>query len=351
MSSLNDHEAVTVLGIESSCDECAAAVVRDGRIVLSSVVSSQVELHAKYGGVVPEIAARRHVETIIPVLTEAMAASGVDWKELDAIAVTRGPGLMGSLLVGVSAAKSLAAVFDLPLVAVNHLEGHICACYLGEAPPVLPAVCLIVSGGHTDLILVEDWGQYRWLGGTLDDAAGETLDKVARRAGLGYPGGPVIDRLARQGSPTAVQFPRSWLHGRPDFSFSGLKTAALRAIQLDSQLSSEDLSASLQAAIVDVLVRKTMDAAQQHGVRGVMLTGGVAANSSLRETMAAGAAKMGIGFSTPPRTYCTDNAVMIASAGWFRFRRGETDSLSFDTEASLPLCLVNEAPRALSEHD
>jgi N6-L-threonylcarbamoyladenine synthase len=335
---LRESEPVTVLGIESSCDECAAAVVRNGRTVLSSVVSSQVELHARYGGVVPEIAARRHVETIIPVLTEAMSTSGLAWPDLDAIAVTRGPGLMGSLLVGVSAAKSLAAVFGLPLVAVNHLEGHICACYLGDPPPVLPAVCLIVSGGHTDLILVEDWGQYQWLGGTLDDAAGETLDKVARRAGLGYPGGPVIDRLSRSGSPTAVQFPRSWLHGKPDFSFSGLKTAALRAIQSSPDLSPEDLSASLQAAIVDVLVRKTMESAAHHGVRGVMLTGGVAANSALRETMASAAAAAGVGFSTPPRKYCTDNAVMIAAAGWFRFCRGEADSLEFDTEASLELC-------------
>ena len=326
-----------VLGIESSCDECAAAVVEDGRRVLSSIVSSQVDLHARYGGVVPEIAARRHVETVLPVLKEAIDSAGLAWKDLDLIAVTRGPGLIGSLLVGVAAAKSLALAHQIPLIGVNHLEGHICACHLCDPAPVLPAVCLIVSGGHTDLILMEAWGRYRWLGGTLDDAAGETLDKVARCAGLGYPGGPVIDRLAQDGRADAAAFPRSWLDGGSDFSFSGLKTAVIRSIQGENPLAPPDLAASVQAAIVDVLVKKTINAAIHHGVAQVMVTGGVAANSGLRSTMEAAARQRKLAFTTPPRVYCTDNAAMIAVAGWFKRVQGESSSLSFDTEASLPL--------------
>ncbi len=326
-----------IFGIESSCDECAASVVEDSRTVRSSIVSSQIDLHAKYGGVVPEVAARRHVETIIPVLQEAIDAAGMGWSDLDAIAVTRGPGLIGSLLVGVTAGKALALAHSLPIIGVNHLEGHICATYLAEPPPELPAVCLIVSGGHTDLIFVEDWGVYKWLGGTLDDAAGETLDKVARCAGLGYPGGPAIDRLSREGSPTAAAFPRSWLNGRSDFSFSGLKTAAVRSVQWDHPLSGADLAASLQAAVVDVLVKKTIDAAIKHGVSQVMVTGGVAANSSLRERMGVAAKGEGLAFATPPLAYCTDNAAMIAVAGSFKLAQQKLDNLTFDTAASMGL--------------
>ena len=334
-----------ILGIESSCDECAAAVLRDGNTMLSSVVSSQVDLHARYGGIVPEVAARRHVETIVPVLQEAMESASIGWSDLAAIAVTRGPGLVGSLLVGVTAGKTLAALYNLPLVAVNHLEGHICATYFCNPQPVLPAVCLIVSGGHTDLILVEDWGQYRWLGGTLDDAAGETLDKVARCAGLGYPGGPIIDRLARGGSPTAVSFPRSWLDGRPDFSFSGLKTSVLRTIRSENAPGLADLAASVQAAIVDVLVKKTIDAARDHGVARVMVTGGVAANSCLRSRMEEAAHRAGLAFCTPSKDLCTDNAAMIAAAGWLRLQRGDVDNLEFDTVASLTLGTAAQADR------
>ena len=326
-----------VLGIESSCDECAAAVVMNRTEVLSSIVSSQIDLHARWGGIVPEIAARRHVETVIPVIDEAMSTASVSWGDLTGIAVTRGPGLIGSLLVGVSAAKTLSMVHQIPIIAVNHLEGHLCAACLAERPPVLPAVALIVSGGHTDLVLVEDWMRYRWLGGTLDDAAGETLDKVARCAGMGYPGGPVIDRLARNGNPSAAAFPRAWLSGGADFSFSGLKTAVVRSIRGETPLPLEDLAASVQAAIVDVLVKKTIDAAHRCGVGSVILSGGVAANSSLRSRMESEAARSGLQLTTPPLCYCTDNAAMIATAGTIHLERGEADDLAFDTLSSLTL--------------
>lgn len=317
-----------VLGIETSCDETAAAVVEDGRRELSSVVASQVEMHAQWGGVVPEAASRQHVPWIVAVIERALVEAG---GPVDAIAVTKGPGLVGSLLVGMSAAKALAWSRHLPLVGVNHLEGHIYANWLTEREPALPLVCLIVSGGHTDLILMREHHVYERLGRTLDDAAGEAFDKVARMLGLGYPGGPAVERAARSGNPTAVPMPRSWLGDSHDFSFSGLKSAVLR---IASQHRSEDIAASFQESVVDVLVEKTRRASLEHGARTVLLAGGVAANTRLRERFAAA---MPAPFVYPPVRLCTDNAAMIAAAGCFRLAAGFRDGLDLDVSASLKL--------------
>ncbi len=311
-----------ILGLESSCDETAAAVVEDGRRILSNVVASQVELHARYGGIVPEVASRQHLLAFIPVLHRALDEAQVAWGELSAIAVTVGPGLAGSLLVGANLAKALALAHDLPLVGVNHLEAHIYAWWLEGEPPPFPILCLIASGGHTLLVLMEGHGRYRWLGQTRDDAAGEAFDKVARLLGLGYPGGPAIQRAAKgaQGHP---RLPRAWLRGSDDFSFSGLKTAVLRLVEGRRLEAGEtvELAAAFQEAVVDVLVAKTAAAATRSGATAILLAGGVAANERLRQAMAEVSP---VPVLCPRPTLCTDNAAMVAACGYYRLQRGET---------------------------
>jgi N6-L-threonylcarbamoyladenine synthase len=313
-----------ILGIETSCDETAAAVVDHATQVRSSVVASQIDQHARYGGVVPEIASRAHVEMLTPVIAQALVEAGVADDEIDAVAATTGPGLVGSLLVGVSAAKALALVWDVPFVAVNHLEGHLYAAFLEEPDLELPLVVLLVSGGHTMLVHMEDHGRYHLLGSTIDDAAGEAFDKVARFLGLGYPGGPVIDRLAAQGDPLAVALPRAMLDrtgdDRHDFSFSGLKTAVVNHVRRHPDVAAADVAAGFQEAVVDVLVTKARRAASEVGAKGLCLGGGVAANSSLRDRVAKACDEDGIRAFVPSRAMCTDNAAMIAAAGWWRLR-------------------------------
>ncbi|MDI3317647.1 MAG: tRNA (adenosine(37)-N6)-threonylcarbamoyltransferase complex transferase subunit TsaD [Bacillota bacterium] len=330
-------DQILVLGIETSCDETAAGVVAGGRRILSNVVASQIEIHRPYGGVVPEVASRQHLEHLMPVVERAMEEAGAAWSDLDAVAVTRGPGLVGALLVGLSGAKALAWAHDLPLVGVNHLTGHIYANWLFDPEPELPAVCLVVSGGHSDLVLVEGHDRLTVLGRTRDDAAGEAFDKVARLLGLPYPGGPEIDRLAGRGNPAAIPFPRS----RPDpdgfdFSFSGLKTAV--AVELERARASgrepdpADVAASFQEAVVDVLVDRLLEAAGRFGVRHVWLAGGVAANSALRARLGERAAARGLSVRIPPMKLCTDNGAMIAAAGTFAFAAGRRDPLDLDAE-------------------
>jgi N6-L-threonylcarbamoyladenine synthase len=310
-----------VLGIETSCDETAAACVRGGAEVLSSVVSSQVDLHARYGGVVPEIASRAHTELLIPVTARAMVEAGVSGQDVDAVAATTGPGLVGALLVGVSAAKALALTWGVPFVSVNHLEAHLYAALLEEPELRFPMVVLLVSGGHTLLVEMSGHGEYRLLGETLDDAAGEAFDKVARFLGLGYPGGPAIDAAALSGDPEAIDFPRAMVGEGLDFSFSGLKTAVVNHVREHPEAPTEDVAASFQAAVVDVLVEKSRRAARQVGARALALGGGVAANSLLREQFLGACADDGIQGFVPSRAMCTDNAAMIAAAGWHRLRR------------------------------
>src|SRR5579884_1775416 len=309
---------VHVLGIETSCDETAAAVIRDGRQILSNVVASQVDIHQAFGGVVPEVASRQHVLAIIPTIERALSQAGVTWDDLACVAPTRGPGLVGALLVGLNAGKGIAFARDLPLVGVNHLEGHIYANWLTGARIELPAICLIVSGAHSDLVLMTDHLTYRMLGRTRDDAAGEAFDKVARLLGLGYPGGPAIQKLAAQGDPTKLSLPRAWLGDSYDFSFSGLKTAVLRVVEgidggAHEGLTRADVAASFQESVVDVLVTKTERAANEFGVRQVLLAGGVAANALLRSEMDRRVRRPVV---YPPLALCTDNAAMIAAAGY-----------------------------------
>jgi N6-L-threonylcarbamoyladenine synthase len=348
----------TILGIETSCDETAAAVVADGRVVHSNVIASQVELHRRYGGVFPEVASRQHVLSVLPVIEEALSDAGVDWDDLAAVAVTYGPGLAGSLLVGVNTAKGLAWGRGLPLIGVNHIEAHIYGNWLLEAsPPEFPLVCLVVSGGHTELILMRDHGQYQRLGGTLDDAAGEAFDKVGRMLGLPYPGGPAIQEAARAGKPGAFQLPRAWLPGTHNFSFSGLKTAVLRIVQkyqpktdgkpmakprtVSSQtppvmrvLPVANLAASFQDAVVEVLVEKTCQAAEEYDARSVLLAGGVAANELLRAQIAQ---RSPVPVHCPPLKLCTDNAAMVASNAFFRYTRGDRSGWDLDVVPSLRL--------------
>jgi N6-L-threonylcarbamoyladenine synthase len=329
---------VKVLGIETSCDETAAAVVADGATVLSSVVSSQVDLHARFGGVVPEIASRAHVEVLNPVVAEAMVEAGVE--RPDAVAATVGPGLIGSLLVGVATAKALALVWNVPFVGVNHLEGHLYASFLEEPSLDLPLLVLLVSGGHTMLIHMEDHGRYRLLGQTIDDAAGEAFDKVARYLGLGYPGGPAIDKLAVEGDPNAIAFPRSMLDQGYDFSFSGLKTSVVRYVKAHPDVRTADVAASFQAAVVDVLVTKARRAAADIGAPGVCLAGGVAANSQLRDQLVLACKEDGRRAFVPSRAMCTDNAAMIAAAGWWRLRSDGPWSLATAANPNLRLPVV-----------
>ena len=331
-----------ILAIETSCDETAAAVVTERYEVLSSVVSSQIDLHARFGGVVPEIAGRAHVELLEPVVTEALVAAGRSATEPDiaAVAVTHGPGLVGSLLVGLSGAKAMAATWGVPLIGINHLEGHLFAAQLEAEPVEHPHVTLLVSGGHTMLIGVDGPGRYRLLGSTIDDAAGEAFDKVARYLGLGYPGGPAIDQLAREGDPRAIRFPRAMAHEGLDFSFSGLKTAVVRYVQRTPTWDAPDVAASFQAAVVDVLVTKAMRAVDLFDARALVLGGGVAANSALRAAAQSAAEQAGVRCALPSRAMCTDNAAMIAAAGWYRLRSGDVSSLSLGAEPSLALELA-----------
>lgn len=342
-----------ILGIETSCDETAAAVVENGQVVHSNLVASQVDLHAQYGGVFPEVASRAHIEAISAVVEEAITQAGSRWDELAAIAVTYGPGLPGSLLVGVNYAKGLALGTGLPLIGVNHLEGHLYSLWTvaPERPIQFPVVALIVSGGHTELVLMRDHSDYLHLGGTLDDAAGEAFDKVGRLLGLPYPGGPSIQKAAASGKPTAYDFPRA-LPERPyDFSFSGLKTAVMRVVRppsgrmqrgeenlkagdIDPDVNIADVAASFQAAVSDVLVGKTLAAAHAFGATEILLAGGVSANAHLRQTFAE---RTNLPLRLPPLALCTDNAAMIAAAGYFRWLRGEFADLALDVEPNLAL--------------
>ncbi len=380
-----------ILGIESSCDETGAAVVSDGRYLLSNVVASQAEIHQRYGGVVPEVASRQQLATIIPVIETALEQSGAQWSDLDGLAATYGPGLAGSLLIGLTAAKTLALARNLPFIGINHLEAHIYANWLRkgdpapprhlatrgsadasgdyqEGDPRFPALCLVVSGAHTELVLSRSHGHYELLGRTRDDAAGEAFDKVARILGLGYPGGPAIQKAAgerRAGIHPYYKLPRAWLRGTYDFSFSGLKTAVLHIVQGaqgDSPavpagsdlrghqyvrqgaqaagwggISVPDLAAGFHEAVVDVLATKTRMAAEEHRVAQVLLAGGVAANSLLRQRLALELKPLGIPLSSPPIEFCTDNAAMIAVSGYFHLRLGERDGLDLDVKPGLQL--------------
>ena len=334
-----------ILGIETSCDESAAAVVEDGRFALSNVIASQAALHARYGGVVPEVASRKHLESLLSVIEAALGEARCTWDDLAAVAFTAGPGLSGALLVGVNTAKAVAFAHDLPLVAVSHLESHIYANWVdlegkGGPPPAFPLLALIVSGGHTDLVVMEDHGRYRHLGRTRDDAAGEAFDKVARLLELGFPGGPAVERAAAT-VPTGrraaggLRLPVAWLRGSYDFSFSGLKTAVLRLHRSQGEDSARaEMAAAFQEAVVEVLVTKTVRAAREERVREILLAGGVAANTALRQALARRAP---VPVRLPPLILCTDNAAMVAACGYFHLLRGETTGLDQDVIAGLGL--------------
>lgn len=325
-----------ILALETSCDETSVALLRNGREVLANRIASQEELHARYGGVVPEIACRRHFEVIHPLLEECLQETELGWSDIDALAVTHGPGLIGAVLVGVTVAKTLALVSGKPLLPVNHLEGHLFSPLLESQALAPPWISLLVSGGHTLLVLVEDWGRFRVLGQTRDDAAGEAFDKVAKMLQLGYPGGPKVEQLARQGDGKAIDFPRPMLGQGYAFSFSGLKTAVFQA-QAKGLGSPADMCASFQEAAVDVLVTKTLRAAQEHQVKAITLAGGVAANGRLRQHLQQSCQARGLTLHVPSLAYCTDNAAMIGAAGFQLARLGITASLELDAHANLPL--------------
>jgi len=331
-----------VLGIESSCDETAAAVVDDGRYILSNIVTSQIDIHERYGGVVPEVASRQHILAVIPVIERAMKEPGLTWQDIDGIAVTYGPGLAGSLLVGVNVAKAIALARQLPIIGINHMEAHIYANWLispslqlEEVQKIFPCLCLIVSGGHSDLVLMKGHGRFEKLGRTRDDAAGEAFDKAARILGLGYPGGPAVEKSASNGTPSYA-LPRAWLRGSYDFSFSGLKTALWHLVHREQITPGDprvaDVAASFQAAIVDVLVTKTSNAARELGVRRVLLSGGVSANTALRDSIKESSP---VNVLVPPIHLCTDNAAMVAVCGYYHLVNGETSSYDLDILPSL----------------
>jgi len=333
-------ENTLVLGIETSCDETAAALVMGGYDVVSSAVSTQVDLHAEFGGVVPEIAGRAHLDMLNPMIARAIVEAGVQESRIDAVACTVGPGLVGALLVGVSAAKALALTWGVPFIGVNHMEAHLYAAFLEDPTLEFPLVVMLVSGGHTMLVEMQGHGRYRLLGQTIDDAAGEAFDKVARFLGLGYPGGPAIDREALAGDPTAIRFPRAMLHEGLDFSFSGLKTSVMNHVRKNPDVSTADVAASFQTAVVDVLVTKARRAAEQVGARGLVLGGGVAANSLLRERFLGACAESGIRGFLPSRAMCTDNAAMIAAAGWHRLRSDGPSGLDAGASPNLRLAFL-----------
>jgi N6-L-threonylcarbamoyladenine synthase len=330
-----------VLGIETSCDETAVALVEDGRGIVANLLASQEHLHERFGGVVPEVASRAHLENINPLITECLVEAGLWMSDVDAIAVTIGPGLVGALLVGIAAGKALSLALGVPFIGVNHLEGHIYANVLGRGAIEEPYVAFVVSGGHTMLVFVPKPFTYELLGQTLDDAAGEAFDKVARFLGLGFPGGPVLDRLARKGDPNAIHFPRAAMERGYDFSLSGVKTAVVRYVRAERaqgrEPAPEDLAASFQEAVVEVQVDKTIAAAKDRGANKVVLGGGVVANTRLRELMTERAAAEGLDLWIPPPELCTDNAAMIACAGYYRLARGERTDLSIGAFPSLPL--------------
>lgn len=333
---------ILTLAIESSCDETAAAVIAEGREVLSNIISSQIEIHKQYGGVVPEIASRHHLNNVNTVVDQALEEAGVTIDDVDMIGVTYGPGLVGALLIGLATAKAYALAADKPLIGVHHIHGHICANYIQHKELEPPFMALVISGGHTNIVEVEDYNTCRVLGGTRDDAAGEAYDKVARVLGLGYPGGPLIDKIAREGDPEAVEFKRVFLEkGSLDFSFSGIKTGVLNYINSEKQAGREinvpDVAAGFQAAVLDVIVAKTVGAAVDMGKDKIVLAGGVAANSMLREMLEKECAKHGLKLYYPAPVLCTDNAAMIGCAAYYKYMAGERDDLTLDAIPNLKL--------------
>jgi N6-L-threonylcarbamoyladenine synthase len=328
-----------ILGLESSCDETSAALLLDGKKILANLISSQVDLHARFGGVVPEIACRKHLEVLNPLLQEAMEKSGKNFTDLQAVAVSHAPGLVGALLIGVAAAKVLAAILNIPLIGVHHLAGHIYANFLVNPEISFPLIALAVSGGHTELVYMPSHCKYQLLGSTLDDAAGEAFDKVAKVLGLGYPGGPAIDELAREGDPQSIKFPRAWLGGNLNFSFSGLKTSVINFVRSNPLESYriEDICAAFQEAVVEVLTQKTVNAALKYQVKNVLLVGGVACNSRLREILKNACALKGLNFFLPPPELCTDNAAMIACAGYYQLKEGKSSSLDLDVYPNMSI--------------
>ena len=330
-----------ILAIESSCDETSAAVVVNGREVLSNVIASQISTHEKYGGVVPEVASRMHIEAVSGVVEEALLEANITLDKIDAIGVTYGPGLVGALLVGLQFAKGLAFSSKKPLVGVNHIEGHICANYIQHKDLKPPFVSLVVSGGHTFIVHVKDYGKYEVIGQTRDDAAGEAYDKVARALGLGYPGGPIIDKLAKQGNKHAIEFPRAFLDDSYDFSFSGLKSAVLNYLNAQKmkkqEIVVEDVAASFQEAVVEVLATKAVHAAEEKGYKTIALSGGVAANSALRDKITKMAGEKGIEIKFPSIELCTDNAAMIGCAGYHNFINGKIDDMSLNAVPNLKI--------------
>lgn len=339
---MRELKSINILAIESSCDETAAAVINNGRFVRSNVISSQIELHKLYGGVVPEIASRKHIEKINQVIEEALKEADTTLDDIDAIGVTYGPGLVGALLVGVAEAKAIAFAKNLPLIGVHHIEGHISANYIEHPDLEPPFICLVVSGGHTHLVRVQDYGTYEILGRTRDDAAGEAYDKVARAIGLGYPGGPKIDRIAKEGNPDAIKFPKAKIDGAPsDFSFSGLKSAVLNYIN-GCKMKGEtydpaDIAASFQKAVVEVLVEKSMNAVTEYGIDKFAIAGGVASNSALREGMKKACEERGIKFYYPSPIYCTDNAAMIGAAAYYEYLAGTRHGWDLNAVPNLKL--------------
>jgi N6-L-threonylcarbamoyladenine synthase len=333
---------IKILGIESSCDETAASIVVNGREVLSNVISSQIEIHKKFGGVVPEVASRKHVEVINAVVEEALEKAGVSFQDIDAIAVTYGPGLVGALLVGLQYAKGLAYALKKPLIGVNHIEGHISANFIEHKELEPPFVCLVVSGGHTFIVYMEDYGKFEVIGQTRDDAAGEAYDKIARALGLGYPGGPKIDKLSKEGNPDAIKFPRANFHDDSlDFSFSGLKSAVLNYLNkmemTGTEINKADVAASFQKAVVEVLTDNVIKTCKRRGVNKIAIAGGVASNSALRANLIKEGSKIDVEVLFPAPILCTDNAAMIAAAGYFEYKRGITASLNLNAVPNLKL--------------